>query len=78
MDHRDPVDVYHAMNSAEAEIIHGMLGAEGIRAEVGGGEFPGILPEITIMVPAGDADRARDLIRAHQQAHIDTTEQPVI
>jgi hypothetical protein len=78
MDHRDPVDVYQAMNAAEAEIIRGMLEAEGIRADVGGGgqgELPGILPEVAVMVPAGDADRARDLIRAHQATHVDEPEE---
>jgi hypothetical protein len=69
------------MNVAEAEIVRGMLEAEGIRAEVGGGgqgELPGILPEVAVMVPAGDAERARDLIRAHQQTHVDTAEQPAM
>jgi hypothetical protein len=81
MDYRDPVDVYQAINAAEAQIIRGMLEAEGILAEVGGGgqgELPGILPEVAVMVPAGDAERARDLIRAHQQAHVETAEQPAV
>jgi hypothetical protein len=81
VDHRDPVDVYQATNVAEAEIVRGMLEAEGIRADVGGGgqgELPGILHEVTVMVPAADAERARDLIRAHQQAHVETAEQPAV
>jgi hypothetical protein len=72
MDHSEPVDVYEAMNPAEAEIIRGMLEAEGVRAEVAGnmqGGFTGTLPEVAVMVPAVDAERARDLIRAHQEAH---------
>jgi Putative prokaryotic signal transducing protein len=72
MDTNEPVEVYAAYSPGEAEIIRGMLEAEGIQADVAGdaavGGIPGATPEVTIMVHAGDADRARELIRAHQEA----------
>jgi putative signal transducing protein len=70
MDPVEPVDVYAMFNPAEAEIIRNMLDAEGIEAEVSGdsqGGFPGATPEVTVMVRADDADRARGLILAHQK-----------
>ena len=42
-----------------------MLQAEGIEARAGGeaqGSFTGATPEVTVMVHARDADRARQLI----------------
>jgi hypothetical protein len=69
MDPVEPVDVYATFNPAEAEIIRNMLDAEGIEADVAGetqGGFPGATPEVTVMVRADDADRARKLILAHQ------------
>jgi hypothetical protein len=71
MDTSEPVEVYSSFRPAEAEIIRGMLEAEGIEADVTGesqGSFTGATPEVTIMVHAADADRARELIRAHQEA----------
>jgi len=72
MDPAEPVEVYTSFNPAEAEIIKGMLEAEGIEAEVAGeaqGGFTGTLPEVSLMVHADDADRARELIEAHMRAH---------
>jgi hypothetical protein len=69
MDRSDPVEVYATFSPAEAEIIKGMLEAEGIKAEVGGesqGGFQGATPEVTVMVRAEDAPTARRLIRGHQ------------
>jgi hypothetical protein len=69
MDPTEPVEVYATRSPSEAEIIRGMLEAEGIEADVAGdyqGGFPGATPEVTIMVHADDADQARDLIAAHQ------------
>jgi hypothetical protein len=78
MDPIEPVEVYATSSPSEAEIIAGMLDAEGIEAMVGGeaqGAFIGATPEVTIMVHAKDADRARLLIRSHQeQAGTDKTE----
>jgi Putative prokaryotic signal transducing protein len=71
MDTSEPVEVYSTFNPAEAEIIRAMLEAEEIEADVGGetqGGFPGATPEVTIMVRATDADRARELIKARQEA----------
>jgi Putative prokaryotic signal transducing protein len=67
----EPVEVYTTLSPSEAEIIKNMLVDEGIAAEVSGdtqGGFPGAIPEVSIMVHSGDADRARELIRSHQSA----------
>ena len=71
MDTNGPVEVFSGFNPAEAEIIKNMLEAEGIEADVTGdtqGSFTGATPEVTILVHAADADRARELIRGHQEA----------
>jgi hypothetical protein len=47
-----------------------MLQAEGIDAKASGeaqGSFTGATPEVTVMVHAKDADRARLLIRSRQE-----------
>ncbi|HEX3150223.1 MAG TPA: DUF2007 domain-containing protein [Gemmataceae bacterium] len=70
MDPIEPVEVYSAFNPAEAEVIKGMLDGEGIEAMVAGeaqGSFSGATPEVTIMVHSRDADKARLLIRSHQE-----------
>jgi len=72
VDPNEPVEVYTSFSPAEAEIIKGMLEAEGIASEVAGesqGGFTGALPEVSVMVHAEDADRARELIEAHMRAH---------
>jgi translation initiation factor 6 (eIF-6) len=72
VDPNEPVEVYTSFNAAEAEIIKGMLEAEGVAAEVAGeaqGGFTGALPEVSVMVHAKDADRARELIEAHMKVH---------
>ena len=70
MDQTEPVEVYSTFSPAEADIIANMLEAEGIEARAGGeaqGSFTGATPEVTVMVLAKDADRARLLIRSHQE-----------
>jgi Putative prokaryotic signal transducing protein len=70
MDPIEPVEVYSTFSPAEAEIIKTMLDAEGIDVQVTGesqGGFTGATPEVTVMVSAEDADRARSLILAHQK-----------
>ena len=70
MDPVEPVKVHVTFNPAEAGIIRNMLEAEGIIAEVTGGSqggFTGATPEVTVMVRGEDADRARNLILAHQK-----------
>jgi hypothetical protein len=70
MDSSEPVEVYSTFRPAEADIIANMLRAEGIDAQAAGGaqgSFTGATPEVTVMVLARDADRARLLIRSHQE-----------
>ena len=71
MDIHEPVRVYSAANPVEAEIIRNYLESEGIRSFVDGlnqaGEAGLTAFEIGVLVPAGDADRARRLIEAHQK-----------
>ena len=77
MDPQDAVEVYATLSPSEAEIIRVMLDGEGIFAEVAGdtqGGFPGALPEVSVLVPAQDADRARELIAHHQMSASQTTE----
>jgi hypothetical protein len=76
----EPVEVYATRSPSEAEIIKNMLEAEGIEADVTGdiqGGFPGATPEVTIMVHGEHAERARELILAHQEraAESDDTEE---
>ena len=70
MDIRELVTVYTVTNPVEGELIKNALNAEGIRCyldgvgqagEAGIGAF-----EIKVQVPAGDADRARKFIDAHE------------
>jgi Putative prokaryotic signal transducing protein len=78
MDPTALVEVYSAFNSAEADIIANMLEAEGIEAKASGeaqGSFTGTTPEVTVMVHAGDADRARELILEHQQKKAQTPDE---
>jgi hypothetical protein len=70
MDPTEPVEVYSSFSPAEADIIANMLQAEGIDAKASGeaqGSFTGATPEVTVMVHAKDADRARLLIRSRQE-----------
>jgi hypothetical protein len=69
MDTSEPVQVYSTLSPAEAEIIRGMLEEEGIDAKVAGDflvGFPDATPDVSILVHADDADRARELIVQHQ------------
>ena len=70
MDSTELVEVYSTFRPAEADIIANMLQAEGIDARAAGeaqGSFTGATPEVTVMVHAADADRARQLILDHQK-----------
>ena len=70
MDPTEPVEVYATSSPSEADIIANMLEAEGIEARASGeaqGSFTGATPEVTVMVHAQDADRARQLILDHQK-----------
>ncbi len=78
MDPSGPVEVYATLSPSEAEIIRVMLESEGVDADVAGdaqGGFPGALPEVSVLVPADDADRARALIAEHQATRSDTEEE---
>jgi hypothetical protein len=69
METNEPVEVFSSFNSAEAEIVRAMLDAEGIDADVAGetqGGFSGALAEVSVLVHADDANRARELIASHQ------------
>ncbi len=75
MDPTEPVEVYSSFSPAEADIIANMLQAEGIEAQASGqaqGSFTGVTPEVTVLVHAKDADRARLLIRSHQEKAAET------
>jgi hypothetical protein len=69
MDAEEPVVVYRAGNMAEAEMVRNLLMAEGIACEVSGenqGGFAGVgVVEVTVLVHAADADRARAVIEQH-------------
>jgi hypothetical protein len=78
MDPTEPVEVYSSFNPAEAEIIQNMLVAEGIEARAAGleqGGFPGTTPEVSVLVHAKDADRARKLILDHQKHATKTSDE---
>lgn len=75
MDPTEPVEVYSSFSPAEADIIANMLVAEGIEAKAAGeaqGAFAGATPEVTVMVLAADADRARRLIVEYQERAAET------
>jgi hypothetical protein len=68
----EPVEVYSTNDPNEAEIIRAALDGEGIPNQVTGENQAGLaglgmLP-ITIMVRAGDYERARAFIEDHLQA----------
>ena len=69
MDPEDPVEIYTTNNANEAEIIHAALLGEGIVCRVNGIGQAGLAgldtQEITIEVPAGDAERSRTFIEDH-------------
>jgi hypothetical protein len=78
MDPTEPVEVYSSFSPAEADIIANMLRAEGIDAKASGeaqGSFTGATPEVTVMVHAKDADRARLLIRSRQEKAAETPDE---
>jgi hypothetical protein len=67
----DLVNVYSLTDATKAEIIKGFLHGEGIRCFLGGEQAAANLGipafEVDVMVPAGDADRARKLIERHEK-----------
>jgi hypothetical protein len=69
MDSEEPVEVYTTNNANEAEIIRAALLGEGFACRVNGAGQAGLAgldtQEITIEVPAGDAERARQFIEDH-------------
>jgi hypothetical protein len=71
MDIHDPVTVYTLQDPVRAELIKNHLLSEGIRSRLEGvtqGGFAGLqLTDIEVVVAAGDADRARQLIAAHEE-----------
>ena len=71
MDPQEPIVVYSAANSVEAEIVKNALLDEGIKAFVAGemqaaeSGLP-IIP-ITVVVPAFEAERAREFIENQER-----------
>jgi hypothetical protein len=70
MELTDLVTVYTVADPVQAEIIKNALNAEGIRCFLDGlhqaGETGLLAFDIKVQVPAGDADRARKLLEAHE------------
>ncbi|MBX9401439.1 DUF2007 domain-containing protein [Lysobacter sp. BMK333-48F3] len=68
--------VYHAAHSADAQLVHGLLAQEGIRAFVFGAALEagaGLLPvggAVRLEVADQDAERARQIIEAWQETEI--------
>lgn len=68
--------VYHAAHSADAQLVRGLLAEEGIRSFVFGGALEGgagLLPvggAVRLEVADEDADRARTVIQAWQDAAV--------
>lgn len=69
MDPNAPIVVYATTDVAQAEIVKTSLQAENIRAMVTGetqGGFSGVIPEVTVVVPASDVEKAREIIESHE------------
>jgi hypothetical protein len=72
MDINDPVTVYTITDPVKAEIIRTYLQGEGIRCRLDGAHTSANMAlgsaafPIGILVPAADADRARELIEQHE------------
>jgi hypothetical protein len=76
MENQDLVTVTRVRNSAEAEVIRGVLESIGIPCMIGGesqGGFAGVL-EIEVMTPAADADRARAYLESLRRESEEGTE----
>jgi ribonuclease-3 len=66
-----PVEIFRSHSSIEAEVVCGLLDAHGIEVAVSSALSPSVFPvrlghtEFRISVPAGSAQRARDIIAGH-------------
>ena len=69
-DTREPVPVYTVKNASQAEIIKNFLKSEGITCSIEGEGQVGLagILDMALLVPAADADRARQLIMEHEHA----------
>ena len=68
MELHEPVPIYTVNDPATAEILRVMLEQEGIRCEIEGahqGGLAGVL-SIRLLVPATEAQRAREFLDAHE------------
>jgi hypothetical protein len=77
MDANEPVAIYTTNNANEAEVLKTLLEGEGIRTLLDGenqGSFSGVLP-VQILVPAGDEQRARQVLADHEYHHTDADEE---
>ncbi|HUF48664.1 MAG TPA: ribonuclease III [Vicinamibacterales bacterium] len=69
--HEAPVEVFRSHSSIESEVVRGLLEAHDIDAVVGSALAQSVFPmrfgqaEFRVSVPAGAADRARELIASH-------------
>jgi putative signal transducing protein len=77
MENQDLVTVTRVRNSAEAEVIRGVLESIGIPCMIGGesqGGFAGVL-EIEVMTSVTDADRAREYLESLRRESEQGTEE---
>jgi len=64
----DSVVIYTTSDPYTAQVLRAGLEAEGIPCVVAGenqGGFIGVMPEISLAVPPGLAEKAREVIAAH-------------
>jgi hypothetical protein len=75
MEINDLVTVYTMGNPMKAQMVKNFLEDEGIKCFLDGvnqAAEPGLIGlEIQVQVPAGDADRARHLLKANEARHKD-------
>jgi hypothetical protein len=78
MTNDEAVVIFTTSDPYVAEVVKGALEAEGIACAIGGerqGGFVGVLPEISLMVSAAQAEQARAIIAKHpRQAGTDAEE----
>ena len=65
MEPQEPVTVFTTNDPTIADLVRNALHEEGITTEVSGerqGGFAGVFPEVEVLVRAGDADRALEIV----------------
>ena len=68
MDLHEPVPVYTVTDPGTAEVLRAMLETEGIRCMIEGAHQAGLsgILDMRLLVSAVDAERARELLEAHE------------